>query len=208
VRHIIIAFVLPALVYLCSGCDSSVSADRAAILRLSDEIQLIRESLTKNDIKYPHHELVARINERMSGISNKNNRAEGAYSYAQMLKNADIATLPYRRRSAAASLYGRHICFSFRLMMMNGVDPQDAMSVFFDCLFRYREACFSISAAARNPNERLDEYAQRQECARGMSDAYGYTVSVIKRFWLPNLSEYLPNVYHEEFRRRFESLSE
>jgi len=185
------------------GCGAEQSGEAIACIKFADEIKAIGEALVGERAKYPHQEIVTRINELMEGISNRTYRAAAACSYAQMLKDADLGALPYHKRGKAVMLYGRHVLFSFRVMIKNGVDPEEAMELFFACMEKYRAVCSSVSAGGEmTANERPDECTIRKECIREMKESYSYTVSIIRRFWLPSLSDYLPPEHHEVFKNR------
>lgn len=202
------AFLVSASLLLCCGCGAEQYTDEAVSKRFSAEVQAIADSLVKGEIKYPHQSVVARMDEIMSGMSNQTSRIEAAHSYATMLGDVDLGALPIKRRGAVAPLYGQHICFAFRTMVKNGVDPNEAMSLFFDCIRKFHDAYISVPTSAKSDDESQREFIERIECARALKDAYVYTVSLISRFWIPHLEDYIPVQYHEEFRRRFETLLE
>ena len=201
-------FLLSASLLLCCGCGAEQYAEETASKRFSDEVRAIADSMVKGEIKYPHQSVVARVNEIMSGISNQTRRIEVACSYATMLGNIDLGALPFKRRGAVAPLYGQHVCFAFRTMVKNGVDSNVAMSLFFDCIRKFHDAYISVPTSAKSDGESQREFMERIECARALKDAYVYTVSLISRFWIPHLEDYIPVQYHEEFKRRFETLYE
>ena len=202
------AFLVSASLLLCCGCGAEQHVDEAASKRFSAEVQAIADSLVKGEIKYPHQSVVARMNEIMSGMSSQARRIEVAHSYATMLGDIDLGALPFKRRGAVAPLYGQHICFAFRTMVKNGVDPNEAMSLFFDCIRKFHDAYISVPTSAKSDDESRCEFMERIECARALRDAYVYTVTLISRFWIPHMEDYIPVQYHEEFKRRFKTFLE
>jgi len=184
------------------GCGAEQSGEAIARAKFTGEIKAIGEALVNEGVKYPHQEIVTRINVLMAGISNQTWRAEAARSYAQMLKDAELGALPYRKRGKSVMLYGRYVLFAFRVMIKNGVDPKESMELFFACMEKYRTVCSSVSADEKIANERPDECKIRKECVLEMKESYSYTVSIINRFWLPSLSDYLPPEHHEDFKQR------
>ena len=199
-------FLVATFLLLCGGCGAEYSADEAASNRFSAEIQTIADSLVKGESKYPHQSVVARVNAIIDGMSNQVHRTEAARSYAKMLIDIDFDALPFKRRGAIAPLYGQHICFAFRTMVKNGVDSSEAISLFFDCLTRFHDAHASVSTSAKLVDESQSDYVERRECAQALRDAYLYTISLIRRFWIPHLEDYIPLQYHEEFKSRCEPL--
>lgn len=200
-------FLVSVSLLICGGCSAEQSSDEAATNRGLAEIQLIGDNLVRDGSKYPHQSVVVRMNEIISGISNKVCRIEVARSYAKMLGCVDFSALPFKKRGAMAPLYGQHICYAFRLMVKNGVDPKEAMSRFFDCLTKFYDAQDSLSALMKSADEGQGDYIVRKECARALRDAYEYTISLLVRFWIPHLEDYLPSEYHEEFKTKFELFS-
>lgn len=190
---------------MCSGCDVEHPQQVQAPAKFNDEIQYIRNGLIAGGMGYPQQATVERLDGLMNSMSNLACRTAAAMAYAKMLQEVDLDYLPCRRKATSVRMYGEHVCFSFQVMMRNGVDPQDAMIVFFNCLRKYRNACTSVSDSARADGESVDDYLERKECARALKEAYVHTVSIFRRFWMPRLLEYLPTEYHEEFRRRIES---
>lgn len=66
------------------------------------------------------------------------------------------------------------------------------MAIFFDCLERCREIEQSVSDEERSAAESPDDDEERVLCAHQVKDAQAQMRSIIKRFWLPHLSAYLP----------------
>ena len=201
-------FLMSVSLMFCCGCGAEQYTDEAASKRFSVEVQAIADSLVKGETKYPHQSVVARMNEIMSGMSNQTRRIEVARSYATMLDGIDLGTLPFKKRGSVAPLYGQHVCFAFRTMVKNGVDPNEAMSLFFDCIRKFHDASISVPTSAKSDDESQSDFMERIECARALKDAYVYTASLISRFWIPHLADYIPVQYHEEFKRRFEPFRE
>lgn len=190
---------------LCCGCGAEQSADVVVSAKFKNEVQMIKDSLTIEGARYPYNEVVARMTDLIAGASNQVYRAQAACSYAEMLKEVDLVSLPYRRRETAVIMFGGHVFFAFRFMIKNGVEPKEAMTLFFDCLEKYRSACMSVSDSEKAANESRDDYMARRDCARVLKDDCKQRLSVIRRFWLPRLSDYLPVEHHDEFRKRFEA---
>ena len=94
--------------------------------------------------------------------------------------------------------------FSFQVMIRNGVEPKEAMAIFFDCLERCREIEQSVSDEERRAAESPDDNGERVLCARQVKDAQAQMRSIIKRFWLPHWSACLSEACNASFRRRME----
>lgn len=194
------------LLAMCGGCRKETATDDAALAKFAGEVQLIRDSLIKEKNNYRYYKVVDRVNEAMAAISNVTVRSSAARSYAEMLAEVDLTALPYRQRVTSAIMFGGHAYFAFQVMLKNGVNCKDAMELFFACLAKYQDACTSIPTAAREKDENMDSFILRKDCARVLMDDYQRRMSILKRFWLPHLSDYVPAEYHEEFKRRADPL--
>lgn len=196
-----ICLLIVVTVAVCNnGCDLNQQNSNISSKRFADEIRMIRDSLTTEHSKYPHQQLVARLSGMLVSISNQTCRTEAVKQYATMLSEVELSSLPDCKKATSVRMYGEHVCFMFRILIENGVPPDDAMSMFFGCLEKYRSLCMVVPVFDKTTGESQSVYQTKVKCACALTDAYNYTISIIRQFWLPNLSDYLIPEYHDKFK--------
>lgn len=193
-------FAFCAAVFFC-GCGVDKRTDTVPSATAT-RINEIHESLMRGGIGFRHVQETESTDRLFLDIQDENARRIAACRFGDSLLSLDLRSLDYRRRADSTCLYGEYICQCFRLMRKCDVEPSLAMDFLFEGLGRYKSACLDISTEECLAGESRAESRRRRECARTLRDSYRLTLSIFKRFWLPNLSRYLPPEFHDEFRRR------
>ena len=202
------------LCLLACGCcrqeDPAVREARDRIREFQDSLKVWMPSVRLRD------NVAGTIGGWIACVSNASQRTELAIELSEMLLSVDLTNQPYR---AVSPVFGRckprddAITFFYRdyaravgwIMKQNGCSPGSTMEFFLKALQKYKEACFSVPMGRRQlPGESREDCQARCDCARAGYSEYAQTMSEIRRFVLPRLSEYLPEELHDEFRRRIE----
>ena len=171
----------------------------------AQRMDTIRESLMRGGGGFAHHKEFEATDRLFDGIPDGAARQAAALAFVDMLLSLGLEKIPYQSRSETVHLYRKYLCQGLELMNKGGVSPRIAMNRYFEGLTKYRAACFGISMAGQQEGERREDYMRRRECARWLRNDYKLALSIFARFWLPNLSRYLPPEYHDEFRRRLKA---
>ena len=168
-------------------------------------VDAICTSLMRGGAGFRHAQGAATTDRLFLDIPDAAVRRAAALHFGRRLLSVDLKSLAIHPRASVTGLFGDYICQCFRLMCKCGVEPSRAMDFFFKGFTRFRSSCLDVPAGPRREGESRREYRLRQYYARLFKEIYVYVLSIVQRFWLPNLSRYLPPEYHDEFRRRLKA---
>lgn len=149
----------------------------------------------------------------VEGVSNAQQRADLVIELSKIILSIDLEGMPYlfeygngfrrQKREFAACFFVDYMKALFQAMGRCGCRPEDTMEFFFKAMQKFRDAWTSIPYySGKLPGESMEQCNARCDAARKLQGLYEQTISEIRRFVLPRLSDYLPEELHDEFRRR------
>jgi len=199
-----IAVILTSLLLLggCERANRTVRPPAIAVRR----IETIHAALTQRGIQFKHLAEFEATDHLFDGISDGEARKAAAEAFGRMILSVDLQSLPLPFREVATSKYALYVCQCFKIMRRCGLPTRDAMEFFFHGLAKYRASCEDPSLA-KPPQEGEDPDAarDRRTSARVLKEDYAARMSIFEQVWMPNLSRYLPDEFHDEFRRRLKA---
>lgn len=192
---------------VCIGCERLRQEARVPSY-VEEHVMAIKRTLLC-DVKGINLQVEAENTMNMfCSISNSAQRIRAIRVYSNMLRAIDLSNMPYHAREWATGQYGSSVCHCFRIMRKCGVGPEESMDWFFSCLAKFKCLCLSIPNAEKVPGESMSESRLRRHYLRLFRSDYEYLISILRRFWIPQLSLYLPEEYHAEFVRRLSLLAD
>ena len=191
--------------FVCVGCDRQ-QRDATVPSYIAEHVETIRRTLKYEGNRIDLNKTAESTMNMFCSISNKLQRIRAVKTYSDMLLAIDLKDLPCQTREWATSQYGSSVCHCFRIMRKCEVAPAESIDWFFTCLAKFKDLCQSISTVERLPGETMSESRLRHHYLRLYRSDYEYLISILRRFWIPQLSLYLPEEYHSEFVRRLNFL--
>ena len=180
-------------------------------MRVPDDVvtqnDALRNCLLRGGEGFDHLKEQDAIRQRYIDIADADVRKSSALSLGATLLSIGLKRLPYRQREGATRVYREYLYLAFDIMKKCGVESRVALDYYFNGLSKYRDSCLDISDKDILPGETFEGARWRRDCARKLKDDYRLALSIFERFWLPNLSRYLPPELHDEFRRRLKAFS-
>lgn len=191
---------------LCAGCGGT-RQEESVPSYVDEHVAAIKRTLTCAGNGINLQTASENTMNMFCSLSNSVQRIRAIPIYSDMLLAVDLMEQPYCVREWSTGQYGSCICHCYRIMGKCGVDPAESMEWFFACLAKFKCLCLSVPDAERLPGETMAEARLRRHCLHLFRSDYEHHISIIRRFWIPRLSQYLPEKYHAEFVRRLNSLT-
>jgi len=200
---------------LACGCQRQNNAESVAVEAVRVKFRHVQDCLGKGRTGVDSiHALGSQICGWMACVSNATLRAELAMEFSEMVLAVDLKGIPYFSASDDGRRLQREFATYFFLdyvkalrlaMTESGCQPDVVMDFYFRAMHKFKDACFSIPYKFKMlPGENTDQFSARVDAAIKLQGLYEQTMSEVRRFMLPRLSEYFPPELHDEFRKRIE----
>lgn len=198
---VMFALCIPIL----QGCNDRGRSSSVKIVE--NQIRKCHELMSNGDLYCNHKEFLdfrRSLLQSIMNVSNKTARTELANRYIVMMKGVDLdlSDTGYEDYEMRVLRFEKLSGTIYNILKGVDVDKGVLMEYFLGCMEKYRMACLSIPATAKEKNESEQAFFRRKATVNNLHAMYLSRLCTFERVEVKEHLAFFPPELHDEYKRR------